>query len=241
VHELGDFGDTVPQEEKYTLRKPNLPKEVLIWDAHGGVDRFTGRRREEYASSKTPVQRDHVLEVQMLDTVLGTAFPWTGQLAPEGAAVSREVLFPFLNGEGEFRRDLLNLNNTEDILNQYWKGGAVRRWRKHFHDAKGDVSLMRQRLGGDASLAGLLRAIMRVDGEGQPTEALASDAWKARGAQAQAAYRPAWARAVDATMGVTGRELLARLREHDGQSHFLLVADGLEDMLRKMGLKGFAR
>jgi len=64
---------------------------------------------------------------------------------------------------------------------------------------------------------------------------------ESRGAQAQAAYRPAWARAVDATMGVTGRELLARLREHDGQSHFLLVADGLEDMLRKMGLKGFAR
>jgi hypothetical protein len=239
--ELDDFADTMPQEEKYTLRKPNLPKEVLIWDAHGGVDRFTGRLREEYARAKTPVQRDHVLEVQMLDTVLGTAFPWTGQLAPEGADVSREVLFPFLNGEGEFRRDLLNLNNTEDILNQYWKGGAVRRWRKHFRDAKGDVSLMRQRLGGDASLAGVLRAIMRVDGEGQPTEALASDSWKARGAQAQASYRPAWARAVDSTMGVTGRTLLARLREHDGQSHFLLVADGLEDMLSKMGLKGFAR
>jgi hypothetical protein len=42
-------------------------------------------------------------------------------------------------------------------------------------------------------------------------------------------------------MGVTGRKLLGRLREHDGQSQFLLVADGLEDMLRKMGLKGFAR
>jgi hypothetical protein len=71
----------MPQEEKYTLRKQNLPKEVLIWDAHGGVDRFTGRLREEYARSKTPVQRDHVLEVQMLDTVLGLAFPWAGQLA----------------------------------------------------------------------------------------------------------------------------------------------------------------
>jgi hypothetical protein len=42
-------------------------------------------------------------------------------------------------------------------------------------------------------------------------------------------------------MGSTGRKLLERLREHDGQSHFLLVADGLEDMLCKMELNGFAR
>lgn len=238
---LDDFGDTMPQEEKYTLRKQNLPKEVLIWDAHGGVDRFTGRLREEYARAKTPVQRDHVLEVQMLDTVLGLAFPWAGQLASEGVDVSKQVLFPFLNGEGEFRRELLNLNNTEDILNQYWKGGSVRLWRKHFHDAKGDVPRMRQRLGGDASLAGLMRASMRVDSEGEPTEVLASKTWKARGAQVQASYRPSWARAVDSAMGSTGRKLLERLREHDGQSHFLLVADGLEDMLCKMELKGFAR
>jgi hypothetical protein len=147
--------------------------------------------------------------------------------------------FPFLNGVGEYRKDLLNLNNTEDILNQYWKGGSVRLWRKHFHDTRGDIAQMRQRLGGDASLAGVLRAIMRVDSEGKPTETLGSPPWKARGAQVQASYHPTWARAVDSTMGSTGRELIDLLREQDGQSHFLLVADGLEDMLSKMGLKGF--
>jgi len=240
LHELDDFADTMPLREQYTLRKSNLPKEVLIWQAHAGVDRFTGRLREEYARSKITVQRDHVLEVQMLDTVLGLAFPWSGHLSTEGVEVSKHVLFPFLNGEGEFRQDLLNLNNTEDILNQYWKGGAVRLWRKHFHNTNGDVALMRQRLGGDASLASLLRAIMRVDGEGNPTEAICRGAWKAKGACVQASYRPAWARAVDSTMGFTGRKLLERLREHDGQSHFLLVADGLEDMLRKMGLQAFS-
>ena len=240
LHELDNFADTTPQQEKYKLRKSNLPKEVLIWDAHGGVDRFTGRLREEYARSKIAVQRDHVLEVQMLDTVLGNAFAWSGHVSAEGAEVSQEVLFPFLNGQGEFRQDLLNLNNTEDILNQFWKGGAVRVWRKHFLNTNGDVALMRQRLGGDASLAGLLRTIMKVDGEGTPTEAICRGAWKAKGAHAQASYRPAWARAVDSTMGFAGRKLLERLREHDGQSHFLLVADGLEDMLRKMGLQAFS-
>ncbi len=239
LHQLDHFGDTMPAQEKYTLRKAHLPKEVAIWDAHGGVDRYTGRLRDEYATSQTPIQRDHVLEVQMLDTVLSIAYPWTGQLAPEGVDVSKQVLFPFLNGVGEYRKDLLNLNNTEDILNQYWKGGSVRLWRKHFHDTRGDIAQMRQRLGGDASLAGVLRAIMRVDSEGKPTETLASPPWKARGAQVQASYRPTWARAVDSTMGSTGRELIERLREQDGQSHFLLVADGLEDMLSKMGLKGF--
>jgi hypothetical protein len=233
--------DTVPAKHKYTLRKSNLPSEVLIWDAHGGVDRYTGRPREHYASLKTPVHRDHVLEVQMLDTVLETAFPRTGELDAGGVEVARQVLFPFLNGDGEFRKELLNLNNTEDILNQYWKGGSVRVWRRHFHETGGDVKLMRQRLGGDASLAALMRASMRVDSDGQAVQALAVDKWKGRGARAQASYRPAWARAVDSAMGVAGRKLVERLREHDGQTHFMLVADGLEDLLCKMELKGFAR
>jgi hypothetical protein len=185
------------------MRKQNLPKEVLIWDAHGRVDRFTGSVCEEHARSKTPVQGHHVLEVQMLDTVLGLAFPWEGQLASEGADIWKQVLFPFLNGEGEFRRELLNLNNTEDILNLYWKGWSVRLCRKHFHDAKGDVPRMRHRLGDDVSLAGLMRDSMRVDSEGEPTEVLASKTWKARGAQVQASYLPSWAHAVDSAMGHT--------------------------------------
>lgn len=241
LHELDEFADTMPQAEKYMLRKSNLPAEMLIWDVHGGVDRYTGRSREEYLRLQTSVQRDHVIEVQMLDSVLRVAFPWCGYLCTEGIDVAEQVLFPFLNGQGEFRHDLLNLNNTEDILNQYWKGGAVHAWRRHFHNTNGDVALMRQRLGGDASLASLLRAIMRVDGKGQATEAISHGAWKAKGAHVQASYRPAWTRAVDATMGFTGHKLLERLREHDGQSHFLLVADVLEDMLRKMGLRGFSK
>jgi hypothetical protein len=239
--ELESFTDTVPEKQKYALRKSNLPSEVLIWDAHGGVDRYTGRLREHYTSLKTPVHRDHVLEVQMLDTVLDTAFPWVGELDAGGVEVARQVLFPFLNGDGEFRKELLNLNNTEDILNQYWKGGSVRLWRKHFHETGGDVKVMRQRLGGDASLAGLMRASMRVDSDGQAVQALAVGKWKGRGARAQAAYRPAWARAVDSAMGLAGRKLVERLSEHDGQTPFLLVADGLEDVLCKMELKGFAR
>ena len=62
-----------------------------------------------------------------------------------------------------------------------------------------------------------------------------------RGARAQASYRPSWARAVDSAMGAAGRTLVEHLREHDGQAPFLLVAEGLEDMLRKMELKGFTR
>ena len=54
-----------------------------------------------------PCSTRHVLEVQMLDTVLSMVFPWAGQLASEGADVSKQVLFPFLNGEGEFHRDQL--------------------------------------------------------------------------------------------------------------------------------------
>jgi hypothetical protein len=229
-----------PARLKYTLRKSSLPSEARIWAAHG-VDRYTGRPREHYASLKTPVHRDHVLEVQMLDTVLETAFPRVGELDAGGVEVARQVLCPFLNGGGEFHTELLNLNNTEDILNQYWKGGSVRLWRKHFHETGGDVQAMRQRLGGDASLAGLMRASMRVDSDGQAVQALAADRWKGRGARAQASYRPAWARAVDSAMGGAGRALLERLREHDGQTPFLRVADGLEDVLCKMELKGFAR
>ena len=114
-------------------------------------------------------------------------------------------------------------------------------WRRHFHETGGDVKLMRQRLGGDASLAALMRASMRVDSDGQAVQALAVDKWKGRGARAQASYRPSWARAVDSAMGLAGRKLVERLREHDGQTHFMLVADGLEDLLCKMELKGFAR
>lgn len=235
------FEATMPQREKYKLRKAKLPAEVLVWDVHGGVDRFTGRLKEEYESCKTAVHRDHVIEVQMLDVVMDLAFPWTGSLSPEGIDVSKQVLFPFLNGVGEFGPEMLNLNVTEDVLNQYWKGGTVRTWKKQFHETRGDVSLMRQRLGGDASLAGLLRAKMHVDSEGAPTAALKSAAWKGKGAQIQARYRPAWARAVDSTMGGTGRRLIERLREHDGESPFLRVADGLEDMLTKMELRGFAK
>ncbi|NBX17210.1 MAG: hypothetical protein EBR09_07585 [Proteobacteria bacterium] len=241
AREVECFSHTVPQKQKYTLRQSRLPDEMLIWDAHGGVDRYTGRLREDYSSMKTPVHRDHVLEVQMLETVLDTAFPWTGSLDARGVEVARQVLFPFLNGNGEFRKELLNLNNTEDILNQYWKGGSVRLWRKHFHETGGDVKVMRQRLGGDASLAGLLRASMRVDSDGQALQALAVDKWKGRGARAQASYRPSWTRAVDAAMGLTGRKLVERLSEHDGETHFLLVAEALEDVLRKMELKGFTR
>jgi hypothetical protein len=232
---------TTPQRQKYALRKTHLPPQALIWAAHGGVDRYTGRPSEYYASLQTPVHRDHVIEVQMLDTVLGAAFPWTGEPDAGAAEVAQEVLFPFLNGEGEFRKDLHNLNNTEDILNQYWKGGSVRVWRKHFEATGGERGELRRRLGGDASLAALLRASMRVDADGQAVQALAADKWKGRGARAQASYRPSWARAVDSAMGAAGRTLVERLREHDGQAPFLLVAEGLEDMLRKMELKGFTR
>jgi hypothetical protein len=232
---------TTPQRQKYALRKTHLPPQALIWAAHGGVDRYTGRPREYYASLQTPVHRDHVIEVQMLDTVLGAAFPWAGEPDAGAAEVAQEVLFPFLNGEGEFRKDLHNLNNTEDILNQYWKGGSVRVWRKHFEATGGEREELRRRLGGDASLAALLRASMRVDADGQTVQALAADKWKGRGARAQASYRPSWARAVDSAMGAAGRTLVERLREHDGQAPFLLVAEGLEDMLRKMELKGFTR
>ena len=230
-----------PQRHKYALRKTHLPPQALIWAAHGGVDLYTGRPREYYASLQTPVHRDHVIEVQMLDTVLGAAFPWAGEPDAGAAEVAQEVLFPFLNGEGEFRKDLHNLNNTEDILNQYWKGGSVRVWRKHFEATGGEREELRRRLGGDASLAALLRASMRVDADGQTVQALAADKWKGRGARAQASYRPSWARAVDSAMGAAGRTLVERLREHDGQAPFLLVAEGLEDMLRKMELKGFTR
>jgi hypothetical protein len=196
--ELESFTDTVPEKQKYALRKSNLPSEVLIWDAHGGVNRYTGRPRKHYASLKTPVHRDHVLEVQMLDTVLDTAFPWAGKLDAGGVEVARQVLFPFLNSDGEFRKELLNL------------------------------------------IAGLLRASMRVDSDGQAVQELAVDKWKGRGARAQESYRPSWARAVDSAMGLAGRKLVERLSEHDGQTHFMFVADGLEDVLCKMELKGFA-
>jgi len=117
----------------------------------------------------------------------------------------------------------------------------VRVWRRPFHETGGDVKLMRQRRGGAASLAALMRASMRVDSNGQAVQELAVDKWKGRGARAQASYRPSWARAVDSAMGLAGRKLVERLREHDGQTHFMLVADGLEDLLCKMELKGFAR
>lgn len=239
--EVESFADTVSEKQRYTLRKSKLPEEALIWDAHESMDRYTGRPREHYARMKIPVHRDHVLEVQMLDTVLDKAFPWTGELDAGGVEVARQVLFPFLNGEGEFRKEMLNLNNTEDILNQYWKGGSVRLWRKHFHETDGDVRLMRQRLGGDASLASLLRNTMRVDSEGQALQQMAGEKWKGRGPRAQASYRPSWVRAVDSAMGLAGRKLVDRLGEHDGQAQFALVAETLEDVLCKMELKGFTR
>ena len=59
-----------------------------------------------------------------------------------------------------------------DTAFQGFQGRGRGEVRKHFHDAKGNVPRMRQRLGGNASLVGLLRASMRVDSEGKPTEAL---------------------------------------------------------------------
>ena len=196
---------------------------------------------DEYKAVGLSVQRDHIFEVQCADHVFQRACPWSGEVDEKAQEIARSVVAPYLNGHGDENAQMLNLNNTDSALNQYWKGVSVRQLNKEYSQAEGDRRVMAQRMGfsGDASdglLAAHLRETMReaVDGAKPWKDAQNRE----HGHEIRARYQPNWVRNVDRAIGTSGRFLQGRLEEQDGDQTSEQLADVLRDYLRAMGVSG---
>ena len=236
----------------------DLPDTQLIWDANGGIDRYT-RQTQAHFTAQGPavkVHKDHVIEIQTATRIMEAAFPDATANGGGGPAVDPRVitvrdrvLYDHLNGTvggKRVRRNLqrspvvlagfANLNNTEALLNMNWKGVAVSRWHAAFGKAGGELPRLRRLLdNGDGSFAGCLRDVMK--------EATAKEAgWATRGAKNATIvdrYQPRWARHVDEAMAKSVAALLEKLGESDGELVFARAADQTRAMAKAMKLAGF--